>query len=143
MLFGISVSMMFLIWAPQMLPHKRDLNWIASLGGYLSKEKKPIPAHKFNAGQKLWFWLVTLGGMFMCFSGWAMYRLWGNMQFLNVMALVHNVMAVLIVAMYLVHVYLTLWGIKGAWRSMITGNKSEEEVAILHNDYYRELRSSK
>jgi len=41
------------------------VKWMMIVGGYLSKEKKPIPAGKFNAGQKMWYWIATLGGMVM------------------------------------------------------------------------------
>ena len=40
---------------------------------HLNKNKKPVPAGRFNAGQKTWFWLATLGGVVMIGTGAAMY----------------------------------------------------------------------
>ena|GEM_PF-7050420 len=55
-----SVIPMFLLWVKEMLPRPYDIKWFFIMGGYLSKEKLPIPAGKFNGGQKMWFWLVTV-----------------------------------------------------------------------------------
>ena len=60
--FAVTAVLMFLIWLKDMLPMPCDIAWLFILGGYLSKKKKPVPAGKFNAGQKMWFWLATVGG---------------------------------------------------------------------------------
>jgi len=45
------------------------------MGGYLSKTQKIIKADKFNAGQKVWFWLATIGGIVMAVTGYTIYFL--------------------------------------------------------------------
>lgn len=137
--FSLSVLIMFLQWFIPMIPRKHDMRWLRVAGGYFSKKMHPLPAHRFNAGQKVWFWLATSGGLVMAGTGLSMYMLWGSMSLLRAMALVHHAFAVAIVAMYAVHIYLTLFAIKGPIHSMIDGKKSVEEVAILHSLYYKEL----
>ncbi len=135
LVFVVSTVPMFLLWLKDMLPMPYDILWLFIAGGYLSKKKKPIPAGKFNAGQKMWFWLATVGGGVMAWSGWHLFSFQADTDQLRIMAMVHNFLAAALVALFLVHLYMSLFAIKGAIRSMITGYKPREEVEILHSRY--------
>ncbi|WP_320033765.1 formate dehydrogenase subunit gamma [Halarcobacter sp.] len=152
--FAIAVIPMLLMWFKEMLPTTDDIKWMMIMGGYLSKVKKPIPAGKFNAGQKMWFWLCTFGGILMILTGAVMYFQdfkidiivqWGISQIdlLRGSAIVHNVMGMAVAALFFTHVYMSMFAIKGAIHSMINGYKEEEEVEILHSTYYKKLKEEK
>ena len=151
LLFIVSVFPMFFMWVRWMFVHWDDFKWLMIAGGYLNKKNKPVPAGKFNAGQKLWFWIATLGGVVMIGTGVAMYfqdfRLdilttYGISQidFLRASAIVHNGLGLIVTAMFLTHVYMSVFAIKGAIHSIITGYKEEEEVEVLHSTYYKKLK---
>jgi formate dehydrogenase subunit gamma len=151
-LFAIAVIPMFFMWVKHALFTFIDLKWMMILGGYLSKEKKPVPAGKFNAGQKMWFWVATLGSMVMVITGAMMYLLDFDMSMLTSMtglsqidllrlaAIVHNVMGFAVAALFFTHVYMSMFAIKGAIHSIINGHMEEEEVKILHPYYYEKLQ---
>lgn len=154
LLFIVSVFPMFFMWVASMIPSKDDIKWMMILGGYLNKRKDPIPAGKFNAGQKMWFWIATLGGMVMIATGAVMYYQdfklgilvsYGISQidFLRGSAIVHNVLGMAVLALFLTHVYMSVFAIKGAIHSIITGYKEEEEVEILHSSFYKKLKKDK
>lgn len=150
--FAIIVIPMFLMWLKDAFFNFDDAKWMMIVGGYLSKEKKPIPAGKFNAGQKMWYWIATLGGMVMIISGATMYFMDFDMAWLREMsgltqidllrftAIVHNIMGFAVVAMFITHVYMSLFAIKGAVHAIINGHVEEEEVKILHSSYYKKLK---
>lgn len=149
-LFIISVIPMFIMWFKNMLFTGDDIKWFMILGGYLSKEKKPIPAGKFNAGQKMWFWVCTIGGVAMIFTGATIYvqdlnlevlTMFGftKIEMLRLCIIVHNVVGMAMTALFFTHVYMSMFAIKGAIHSIINGYKEEEEVQILHSTYYKEL----
>jgi len=155
LLFLVSVFPMFFMWVRWMFLHWDDIKWLMIVGGYLSKGNKPVPAGKFNAGQKTWYWLATLGGVLMIITGAAMYfqdfelpyltpllKEYGLAQidFLRGSAIVHNVLGLAVTVMFFVHIYMSVFAIKGAIHSIITGYKEEEEVEILHTSYYRKLK---
>lgn len=151
LLFLVAVIPMFVFWLIEMLPSAEDIKWVFMLGGYLSKDIKEIPAGKFNAGQKMWFWIATLGGLVMIATGAAMYiqdfdyaiaATLGLTQIdlLRVSAIIHSCLAMLIIAFFLTHVYMSLFAIKGAIHSIITGYKENEEVKYLHSSYYKKLQ---
>lgn len=150
-LFCIAVIPMLLMWLKEMLPTSDDIKWMMIMGGYLNKRKDPIPAGKFNAGQKMWFWLCTLGGIVMILTGAAMYFQDFNLSiikaleisqidFLRGSAIVHNILGMAVTALFMTHIYMSVFAIKGAIHSMISGLKEEEEVEILHSTYYKKLK---
>jgi len=130
--FAGSAFCMFLFWIKDMFPTFYDLKWIIIMGGYLSKEKKPVPAGRYNAGQKMWFWLATLGGGIMAATGYFLFSFPADINILRLSAIIHNFLGATMVAMLITHVYMSLFAIKGSLGSMITGYKPESELKILH-----------
>ncbi len=133
--FAFSAACLFLIWLKDMIPMPYDILWLLIVGGYLSKKKKPVPAGKFNFGQKMWFWLATVGGGVMAWSGYLLYSFAAPVDQLRQMVIIHNFLGATLVGFFLVHLYMSLFAIKGSLTSMITGYKSREEVEILHSRY--------
>ena len=69
--FMVSLVFLFVLWVKDNIPRKIDLVWLAKGGGMFKKGVHP-PARKFNAGQKIVFWLVILGGVSISLSGLAL-----------------------------------------------------------------------
>lgn len=137
-IFGI---LMFLMWFKASLFRLYDIKWFKIMGGYLSKNKNPIPAGKFNAGQKMWFWIATLGGFIMAATGIIMHYFYGDINFLRLSAIIHNVLGFGVIAMLITHIYMSVFAIEGALESILNGEMGEEELAIMHSFYYKELMS--
>ena len=133
--FSGDAIFMFLIWVKNMFPAPYDILWIFILGGYLSKKKKPVPAGKFNAGQKAWFWLATAGGGIMAYTGYIIWQMEIDLDTVRLYVIIHNVLGMALVALFMTHVYMSLFAIKGSLESMLTGYKPKEEVDILHSRY--------
>lgn len=154
-LFFISIIPMFFCWIRRMLPAGYDIKWLMIVGGYLSKVKKPVPAGKFNFGQKMWYYVAVFGGAVMIITGAFMFFLDFQSDFLqstfglthiNILrlsAITHNILGILCATMFFVHLYMAVFAIKGSIHSMITGYKEEEEVYILHSYWYKELTRDK
>ncbi|QCD51884.1 formate dehydrogenase subunit gamma [Campylobacter sp. RM16192] len=152
-IFAVSVPPMILYWTKRMLPAIYDIKWMMIVGGYLSKVKRPVPAGKFNAGQKAWYWIAIPGGVVMIATGAAMYFLdfstpnvagmlgMSQIEVLRLSAIIHNILGIVCAVFFLVHIYMAAIAIHGAIWSMVTGYKEEEEVAILHSYWYKELQS--
>lgn len=150
--FAIVVIPMFIMWVKDMFLHLDDIKWLIIVGGYLSKVKNPVPAGRFNAGQKTWYWLATLGGIVMIATGAAMFFMdfdiamvksitgLSQIDTLRAAAILHNLVGFAIVILFFVHIYMAVFAIKGAVHSIINGYMEEEEVKILHSSWYRKLK---
>jgi len=153
-IFIVAVIPMFLMWLVPMLPTFDDIKWLFIAGGYLTKKKMEVPAGKFNAGQKMWFWLATLGGFVMILSGAVMYFQDFDIAFVKsigfdqididrIAAIVHNFLGMAIAALFITHLYMSIFAIKGSLDSMISGYKSEDELKHLHSSFYKKLIGKK
>jgi formate dehydrogenase subunit gamma len=135
MVFVLPGILMLIMWLKDMLPQLHDIKWMLMLGGYLSKEKKPVPAAKFNAGQKMYFWFATFGGLVMAYTGYIIWGMGAPLDTVRIYVIIHNVLGMCILAFYLTHVYMSVFAVAGSLESMKTGYKPKEEVDILHSRY--------
>ncbi len=149
-LFIVTAIPMFLMWFVPMLATFDDIKWFMMLGGYLTKKKVMVPAGQFNAGQKMWFWVAMLGGFVMVATGAMMYfqdfdiemlRKLGvdQIDLIRIAAIVHNFLGMAVTALFITHMYMSLFAIKGSLGSMIDGHKSEDEVKYMHGSFYKKL----
>lgn len=119
--FTIGVIMIFLMWLPGNIPNRLDLEWIRRGGGLIGSDHPP--ARRFNAGQKMMYWIVVLGGAAVAVSGYIlMFPFYGTtiigMQWAQI---VHGVVGVLFIAAMLAHIYIGTIGMEGAFEAMGTG----------------------
>ena len=119
--FALGVIFMFLIWIKDNFPTGTDVQWLKQGGGLVGQAHPP--ARRFNAGQKIIFWIVILGGTAVSVSGYyLMFPFYETgiawMQFWQI---VHALVAVLMVAAILAHIYIGTIGMEGAYQAMSTG----------------------
>ncbi len=119
--FTIGVVLIFLIWISGNIPNKVDVAWLKEGGGIVG-DKHP-PAYRFNAGQKLIYWIVVLGGGAVAISGYVlMFPFYGtNVSMMQNAEMVHAVVAMLFIAAMLGHIYIGTIGMEGAFEAMGEG----------------------
>jgi formate dehydrogenase subunit gamma len=119
--FTIGVFVIFLMWIIWNLPTRVDVEWLKEGGGMVG-HKHP-PADRFNAGQKMIYWIVVLGGTAVAVSGYVlMFPFYGtNVAGMQVAQIVHGIVAVLFVAAMLGHIYIGTIGMEGAFEAMWDG----------------------
>jgi formate dehydrogenase subunit gamma len=145
-LFAVSLLLVILTFVRDNLPRSGDLKWLARGGGLLSGQE--VPSHRFNAGEKVIFWVgVLLLGVTVVGSGLVLDELVpgllparGNMQ---VAHMIHATAAVLMMAMFLGHIYLGTIGMKGAYGAMRTGYVDESWAHEHHALWAEDVRSGK
>lgn len=122
--FTIGVVVIFLMWIGGNIPNSIDVRWFKEgLGGILDRSKHP-PAERFNAGQKMMYWIVVLGGTAVAISGYLlMFPFYGGLTVsgMQLAQVVHGIVGVLFVAAMLAHIYVGTIGMEGAFEAMGTG----------------------
>lgn len=119
--FTLGVIIMFLMWVAWNFPSPVDARWIAE-GGGLVGGKHP-PARRFNAGQKVIYWVVVLGGAAAAVTGYLlMFPFYAtDVTGMQTAQMVHGIVGVLFVAIMLAHIYIGTIGMQGAFEAMGTG----------------------
>jgi formate dehydrogenase subunit gamma len=119
--FAIGVLCIFLIWVAGNIPNKVDVEWLKEGGGIVG-DKHPR-AYRFNAGQKMIYWIVVIGGTLVAASGYLlMFPFYvTDIQGMQLAQTVHAIIAVLFVAVMLAHIYIGTIGMEGAFEAMGEG----------------------
>lgn len=122
--FTIGVVLMFLMWIGQNFPTAADIKWLKMGGGMFSKSGEHAPAWKFNAGQKMLYWFVVIGGGAMIVSGFLlMFPFYGDLTVsgMELTQIVHGVVGVVFIALIIAHIYIGTLGMEGAFEAMSDG----------------------
>ena len=119
--FTLGVFTIFLMWIAWNIPNRVDVEWLKRGGGIVGHDHPP--ADRFNAGQKMIYWIVVLGGTAIAVSGYIlMLPFYGtNIADMQVAQIVHGVAALLFVAVMLAHIYIGTIGMQGAFEGMWDG----------------------
>ncbi len=120
--FALGIVLMFLLWVKDNIPGPRDIVWLLKGGGIIGSGHPP--AGRFNAGQKLIFWSVLVGGTVLSITGYLLmfpfvFTDIGGQQAANV---VHALGGVVLMAIIIAHIYIGSIGMEGAFEAMGTGN---------------------
>lgn len=148
LLFGYVAAVgcicIFVLWAKKMLPEKGDWEWLKGLGGYLGG-KGHYPAGKFNAGQKILFWMVLALMATLVVTGLIMGLVPGpRFPFQSVVYTIHDIAGLGMILLLLGHIYLgvgvnphSLWTIFGGVVSSVWAKRHHpnwEPVANLPDE---------
>jgi formate dehydrogenase subunit gamma len=144
--FVVSLIVVFLVFVRDNLPSKEDINWLLKGGGLFGGAE--VPSHRFNAGEKVLFWggvfllgaLVASSGVFLDKIVPAVEYTRGNMQ---VAHMVHASAAVLMMAMFMGHIYMGTLGMRGAYSAMKTGYVDETWAKEHHELWYDDIKAGK
>lgn len=142
--FMLGIALMFLVWVKDNIPGIVDLRWFAAGGGIIGSGHPP--AKRFNGGQKVIFWSVVGGGALLAVSGifliFPFIASGGvlDLQFWNV---VHGVVAVLMIAAILAHIYIGTIGMEGAFDAMGSGEVDLNWARAHHSLWVEEEEEKK
>ncbi|UUX52022.1 formate dehydrogenase subunit gamma [Nisaea acidiphila] len=161
--FMVGVVMMFVLWVKHNIPNRLDLVWLAKAGGLFTKGVHPS-SKKFNAGQKVIFWSVILGGVSISASGiallfpfelhmfgktFAVLNMFGAnlpadltvMQEMQLSQLWHSIVGLALIVIIIAHIYIGSIGMEGAFDAMGSGMVDENWAKEHHDLWVEEVQA--
>jgi len=136
--FTIGVVLILLMWVGNNIPNQVDVEWLKRGGGIVGNDHPP--AEHFNAGQKLIYWIVVIGGGAVAISGYLlMFPFYGTgIAGMQLAQIVHGVVSVLFVAAMLGHIYIGTIGMEGAFEAMAEGTVDVNWARQHHSLWLKE-----
>ncbi|WGW05556.1 formate dehydrogenase subunit gamma [Tropicibacter oceani] len=167
--FMLALVLVFVMWVWHNIPDKTDIKWFAQAGGIIGKNHPP--AKKFNGGQKIIFWSVVLLGASLSVSGLSLlfpFELplfaktfailndigvpgWVDMaplptalapqEEMQLAQLWHAIVAFVMMAIILAHIYIGSVGMEGAYDAMGSGEVDEAWAHQHHSLWLDEVKA--
>ncbi len=147
-LFAVSLAIVFFTFLRDNWPQRGDLGWLLKGGGLVGKAGAEPPSNRFNAGEKLVFWGgVFFLGIIVVASGLVMDKLVPGLLYeratMQLAHMVHAVATVLMMCMFIGHIYIGTIGMRGAYKAMRTGYVDEAWAREHHQYWYDDVRAGK
>jgi len=160
--FVVGLVWITLQWVRYNIPDWTDVKWLAMGGGFIGKGVHP-PAKKFNAGQKIIFWLVVLGGVSVTLSGIALLLPFEFAMFAKTFAAInavigtelptqlsameemqlsqlwHTIVALFLTAVIIAHIYIGSIGMEGGFEAMGSGQVDLNWAKEHHSLWVKEM----
>ena len=145
---GLVMFFCFVVFAGHMWRHnlmtKADRQWLSQLNDVVENREDKLPeVGKYNAGQKLLFYVLVLSMIGLLLSGIVMWRAYFSFYFsipvIRVASVVHAVCGFVMICSIIVHIYAAIW-VKGSVGAMVRGTVTPGWAWKHHRLWFREVR---
>ena len=145
--FGVFMFVFFAIYGLKVWHHnvidQKDKEWLAKAGEVMAGREEGIPeAGRYNAGQKVLFWLLALCMVGLLPTGIMFWRPYFADLFpiglVRLSTLLHSLAAIGLILLVIGHVYMAIWT-KGSIRAMTLGWVTRAWARKHHPAWYREM----
>ncbi len=140
--FMFALTWLFILFVRDNVPSpKIDLQWLLKGGGLFGKHAH---APRYNAGEKLWFWLASIVGLAVIISGMVLdFPIFGQtratMEFYH---WVHSIAAIVLVVVSFGHIYMGTAALEATFEVMQTGYCDSNWAQEHHDLWYEEVKDS-
>jgi formate dehydrogenase subunit gamma len=138
-IFVVALVFMIFSFMPGNLPEKGDLKWILEGGGLLGKHAS---SGRYNAGEKIWFWVVFTMGIIASVTGLILdFPLFGQTRgVMQWSQTIHAVSTIIFVSGALGHIYIGTLGMEGALEAMTQGSVDANWAKEHHDLWYEDMK---
>jgi len=121
----------------------RDWQWLRQIRDVISNREERLPeVGRYNAGQKLVFYIVVLCLLALLLTGIVIWRAYFSQYFpitvIRWSALIHALCAFVLICTIITHIYAAIW-VKGSIRAMTRGTVTPGWAWKHHRAWFREL----
>jgi formate dehydrogenase subunit gamma len=136
--FMIGLFLIVVLWFKDNIPKMVDIEWFKQGAGYI--KSKHAPAGRFNAGEKMVYWLALAAGVAVIVSGLLLlFPFYGtDIVEMQIAQVIHAIISVLFIALILGHAYMGTLGMEGAFEAMATGEVDLNWVKEHHDQWLAE-----
>lgn len=136
------LGLFFKLWRENLVSDA-DRAWKKHMGRMLRGDKSGMPpVGKYNYGQKLVFWAMSVSLLVLLVTGFMFWHPWFtpylSIPLQRAAVLLHSVAAVVLILATVVHVYAAIW-VKGTVRAMTRGSVSEGWAKVNHPLWHEQM----
>ena len=144
---GLFMMVVFLLLAAAVWGDNRmqsaDWQWLRQLKDVVNNREEHLPeVGRYNAGQKLLFFVIGACLLGLLLSGLVIWRVYFSLYFpigvIRLASLVHAVCAFVLICAILMHIYAAIW-VKGSLHAMLRGTVTPGWAWKHHRAWFRQI----
>ncbi|KIG08865.1 MULTISPECIES: formate dehydrogenase subunit gamma [Caballeronia] len=144
---GCVMFLSFMVLALRVWHHngldKSDVQWMKQINDVLANREDRLPEiGKYNAGQKLVFYVMVASLLLLLASGIVIWRAYFAFYFpitvIRLAAVVHAATAFVLIVSIIIHIYAGLW-VKGSISAMVRGTVTYGWARKHHTRWFKEI----
>ncbi len=146
LVFLVAAVWMHDLWRRDMSITDEDRRWLDSVNSYVTNRDDLVPPqNRFNAGQKLFYWVMFYGTILLLVSGLVMwfpeyipFRLhWIR----SAAVLTHACAALITIGAFIIHIYMGLFLVPGSVTAMLRGYVPAVWARAHHRLWYDQIET--
>jgi len=144
LVYVVTIFWMQAKWKADMASIPQDKEWNKNIKYYIENQDDKVPPQgRFNAGQKSFWWVMFWCTLVLLATGivmWFPEKVPANLHWiLTASAFVHSLTALITIAAFIIHVYMSIWMTPGSMKAMMEGHVSERWARAHHRLWYEKI----
>lgn len=145
--FFFAVLWMHSLWKLQMRAIPEDRVWKDKMKYYVENQDELMPPQgRFNAGQKLFYWVMYYGAIVLVLTGLVMWfpeKMPRNLHWLlTIIIPIHAAAALATIGAFIIHIYMGILMVPGGLKGIVYGRVSEQWAAHHHRLWYDKIKKN-
>ncbi|MGZ4873940.1 MAG: formate dehydrogenase subunit gamma [Candidatus Angelobacter sp.] len=139
-----TIFWMHRMWKRDMQKIPEDEQWSKNIRAYAENRDEMMPPQgRFNAGQKQFWWVMLYCTFILLITGiimWIPEKMPPSLHWvLPITVFIHSATALITIAAFIIHVYMSVWVTPGSVKAMVEGQVSTSWARTHHRLWYEKI----
>lgn len=144
LIYLATIFWMHRMWKRDMQKIPEDERWSKNIRAYAENRDELMPPQgRFNAGQKQFWWVMLYCTFILLITGiimWIPEKMPGELHWvLPITVFIHSATALITIAAFIIHVYMSVWVTPGSVKAMVEGHVSTNWARTHHRLWYEKI----
>ena len=144
LIYLATIFWMHRMWKRDMQKIPEDERWSKNLRAYAENRDELMPPQgRFNAGQKQFWWVMLYCTFILLITGiimWIPEKMPRELHWvLPITVFIHSATALITIAAFIIHVYMSVWVTPGSVKAMVEGHVSTNWARTHHRLWYEKI----
>ncbi len=144
LIYLATIFWMHRMWKRDMRKIPEDEQWSKNIRAYAENHDELMPPQgRFNAGQKQFWWVMLYCTFILLITGiimWIPEKMPRELHWvLPITVFIHSATALITIAAFIIHVYMSVWVTPGSVKAMVEGHVSTLWARTHHRLWYEKI----
>ncbi|HWS16645.1 MAG TPA: formate dehydrogenase subunit gamma [Candidatus Elarobacter sp.] len=144
LVYFATIFWMHRLWKRDMQKIPQDEQWSKNIRAYAENRDEVMPPQgRFNAGQKQFWWVMFYCTFILLITGivmWIPEKMPSELHWvLPIIIFIHSATALITIAAFIIHVYMSVWVTPGSVKAMVEGHVSTTWARTHHRLWYEKI----